>query len=633
MINDNQNNFSNELNPEFLDYPNSNQELNESSSKKKKSINIILVVLGVLIIALVIFLIYYTISMKKPEKVFNNITNYMFNSVENLFSNSNKINLEETGLVTGNLKINTTIEEYDFLDNAVFNYNLGYDIKNKKAELGFGYDEDNQKVMFAETEIKDNNLYFYLDDLFDKVILMDNETIQNEFEININDIFTNIEEYLKDDKSEDILYIIKQLHLITNKVFENVKYETLNEKLNVNNKEINTTKMVLNLNKENMSTMLHTYIDEILKNDELLTKIANLLEIEKNELTDEFKSMQKEIDSIEEPTENVKLSIYTTGLFGNIVKIAYEIDNEEIMYYVNHKEYKLIYLDEYYIEINQKDLSVKYNDELIISGTVNSLELNKLDIDFKSEDKEESFKGNIKYINENGNLKSNINFEFTTETIAKLNIEINNNKVNEKEYNSNIIFALEVDSQKIELTNTMKTMLGKEIASNEVSNTINYNDLTENDLITIEENLYNKLESTKLGEFINLNNNLDDSLLKETFMTQANVAISEASDAAALIEIGSLSSRYFTKENINTYCFTINDLINAGFLPKESYTNITGTITVTKTSNGYIYNTQLKDENYFVQKSDGAINVSDIDGIEYLLSSSFKYDCKNNYMN
>lgn len=96
---------------------------------------------------------------------------------------------------------------------------------------------------------------------------------------------------------------------------------------------------------------------------------------------------------------------------------------------------------------------------------------------------------------------------------------------------------------------------------------------------------------------------------KNALLTEANELAESASQAVSLISINSYTDAY-TKYD-NGYCFTVQNLVDAGLWKKKDTTGYAGMVYVTKSNNVYTYEVELHNENYYVDKS-GNIKVEDV---------------------
>lgn len=617
MIENNQNN----TNVEMLDVgvqPLENSNVinnNELPKNKKKNLFIVLIIISVLVLILIGLGVHYILTINNPKAIFTNINNYFYENLGKAITNSEQY-IEQSYLYEGNVKINTNIEEYSFLNNETFNYSFGIDIQNEKAEAGIELIEGSSPLISANANIKDNNVYVDLDELFDKVILVDDKTIKDNLGISVNELFTELKNAYSEENITSLNYIVSRLQEISNKSLEKVNYEKTKEKIDINGKEIKVTKMSLTFNKENAQIIGNTIADEMLNDTKLLEKIASLAKTNKTDLVEMLNSFKEEINTIEEYDETLKMSIYTTGFLGDVVKVSFEENNIEEIYFINYENYKLLVLEDTSIEVKGKNLIVKYLGEVIITGTVNKLELDNIDIDFKSNDN--TFKGKITCVNNSSNADLKIDLEINSDEKIEFNMSSNMNKVSDTQFDAKMIVKVAIDNQSVEVTNTSKLNLSSNIANINTNNALNYNNITEEDINKIEENLYKAFKGTEFEGLIAFDN-------EANFAENANYAIEAASHAMTLILIDSYSSEY-TIENDTTYCFTLENL--DGLLDIDGdYKDYEGTITVTKNGNNYNYRIEMHNSEYYVKKYNN-VTEADVYSVENI-SVPLKTKCNN----
>lgn len=105
---------------------------------------------------------------------------------------------------------------------------------------------------------------------------------------------------------------------------------------------------------------------------------------------------------------------------------------------------------------------------------------------------------------------------------------------------------------------------------------------------------------------------------KEGFVIEANEAISAASDAMSLINIGSITdtTKYTTGEEkvgeitYNTYCFTLANLKDLGLFKKDD-PNYKGIVKVRVNEKSYTYTVEMTNSKFKVNKS-GQVTTDDI---------------------
>lgn len=575
--------------------------------KKKNKNSKLLIIIGILMAMLIGLGVHYIYTINNPKTIFTKASDKFFGSIQNLIAETPNF-INESYLYEGNIKINTNVEDYAFLNNESFNYSMGIDLKNRKVETGYEIVEGNNKLIDVKANIKDNNAYIDFADLFDKVILLDDKTIKENMGIGINDIFSKLEEFYAEENIKDIKYIVDSFNNFTNDALKKVTYEKENSKITINGKSVNVTKMTLAFTKENMSIIGNVFLNGILNDNKLIDELVQLSGSDKKEFIDGLKEELKQIEK-EEPTTISKISVYTTGILGKVVKLSMEEDNKEEIYFVNYKDYKLIVTEENVIEINDKKLIVKTGDDVILTGKVNSFSEENINIDIVSEEKD-LFKGNFAYSNNNSSISIDFNFEFDTEEKVILKLSSKTSKISEKVSETKLTFGIEYDNQKLEMTNTNKITTGANIANINTSKTINFNDMTEADIDNINKKLEEKLEKSEFGLLIYFKKTPD------YFISDANHALEASKRAMMTISTNSTPIGY-TKENDTTYCFTLQNLENAGYI--SGYDGYEGTITITQIGNDYSYRIEMYDDDYYV-RTKNAVNEDVVYTTKYMPS-------------
>lgn len=478
-----------------------NEFLEEKKSGKKK---ILLIILSILIILLVALGVNYLINLNSPRTLFKKVSNTIFGETLNVLDS---IPASLNGMNEGTLKFNTNIEDYSFLNSEVIDYTFGLDVSQKRLLSSIKLTEDNKELFNIEGNVYNNNIYLNLNNLFSKNILIDEEVIKDNLGISINDIFNEINDVYSEENINDYKYIVNSFKNLTNAVIDKINYSKEKETLNINGDNIKVNKIIINFDKENTDLIINTYVDGILNDNELIKKLLKVFDVEKEELIDNLKEIKDYDNSDIDGTS--KLVVYTKGLVNEIVKVELTEDTEELISYVNYNDYKLLRSDNIEIEINNQKLVIKKDNEIIINGEINSLEKDNIDINF--EVLESNTKGNIVYQKQNENIKVKINLDNTKEN-NKITLDIDIKKTGDNEYKINVNTLINLENKTFNVTLENKNGIkGMVLEVPDTDNSVNYKNITEEDLQTIMNNLEKRLENTKIMDLINSNNEVIDN--------------------------------------------------------------------------------------------------------------------------
>ena len=219
------------------------------------------------------------------------------------------------------------------------------DYKNKYANFELILGTENKEIVNLMTYLF-NNQQFLETDLFSKTIKIGeyefDELFKQENNENINQ---NIEDYK---------YMFNQLINYINNSFVEKKLKKTNEKINVNNKELNATANTYILDSETINTMKNSIIDKILADEKF---IDLLVKYNSENLTKE--------EIIESLKENKNQSIDDTNLTAG--KSETEMILSGINSYCATSEMKAM-LDDTYVDICADGVTIDEVDTMINLG-------------------------------------------------------------------------------------------------------------------------------------------------------------------------------------------------------------------------------------------------------------------------
>ena len=583
--------------------PNVNQNTVVTNSEKivetKKNMSKkLLIPLGILIVILVSIFLFLILATSSPKNVYTGMSDVLFGYAKNLV-NKETYPIDEPIIYKGDLQVSTSMDELEFLNKEQINYSMGMDIKNKQAQLMLGLNENNKELVKLMGSIQNNNIYLSLGDLFTKNILVDNKLISEELGMSINEIFTEIDKYY--NELDKVYYIVDEFSEISNHAFGKLNYEKEKGTINASGKNISTNKMILPLNKENIITIVNIFIDETLNNEELITKICDLIGVDKKLFKEELQNAKTDIASMDELEDKIEIIVYTEGLFNKVVKLSIEENSNEVINFTNLDDYKLLVIDTLRFEISNNTLAFSIDNETLLTGTVKAIESDLIDVTFKATDG--GITGTFKYaIDKN---KVSINFTADVEIDeGTIKLDVNNvtNMVSDKEINNNLVAKLSLMGDNFELKNNNTMLIGTKLSNIDTNNTINVMDITESDLEVIENNFMNKLKSSEFNALIEEYTKKIEAEQQALngFVEDANKVI-EAGQQVMLIKDTTIDGRYN---------FSVSNLIALGYLPTE-FNKYQGYI-VFNVRNGLVtYIVDVNDGVYHINHND-IVTTSDV---------------------
>lgn len=440
-------------------------------AKKKTNIAPFMVVGVILIIAVIIALLIMKFVAFTPKNLFFKGINEAYSNIsETLSLDSNKENKYKDKIVS--LESNTTFdlnadEDYlgsevvyifDLLNKIKLGLNETMDPKtsNFDLDLTLSNDEGNLSI---EGNKRDNTIYLKLVDIFDKYI-----SIPMDVTVTVNTM-----------EKEDLEYLTKKIKDIFLNSLDESKFVQESVTLSLQNEDVNANKISYEIDAKEAEKILTYVTEEIQKDDKLLEILATSSNLTKKELSDLLDELVLEVDDTS--TDVIELSVYTTGLFNEIVSYDISVKSEEMSIKIAFSDYKdvneirlssngmsIIHIqtkeikkDEYETTITALTASAKINTSTSDTKSTMTITLDELSSGI-------DFDGKFEYTNNNdkGNLIMSLKLNIEDEEIFDLNTnteyEISIDKTLKQINIHNAVdseFLTEEDSQQI-LTNLQK---------------------------------------------------------------------------------------------------------------------------------------------------------------------------------
>ena len=419
------------------------EDFEEKKHSKLPIILIILILLGVGAFCA------YKFLFNKPDKVVKGLINKAYEKFESPLKETKKIEVAgESVLVTTDLSVNTNIAGFEDLNGMNFNITTGMDYKNKKLEMGLSYLEDNNKILDVLMYVLDKNAYAVLKDIY-----------SNPIKINTEDI--DLDEILNNKLSaEDTEFIAKEFKNILIESLDMNDFKKSSDTITLNGSETKVNKISYVLDDAKAKKLINNIIDNTLKNNELINKLAEITGEDAETLKQGLKDSKIESDNILNG-KTINFSIYTKGVKDDFVGMDIELPE------------------------NSNIKIRKNNDNTTVSANISGVSIM---LTIKEESTE---KATI-------DMKINVAGEEITGTAA-----IENKEIDEKNSESKMTMSITYQEQTVGLTLNMKQQIGADIANVDITNAKAMEELTEEEMTQIEQIIMEKLMNSKLYNLIN----------------------------------------------------------------------------------------------------------------------------------
>ena len=231
---------------------------------KNNKLIIFIIILILLLVGVGIGIFFILNKSKDPQSIFKESLNEVkkqFNTFTDSLTDNLNFTKADKVTIKNNITFDTDLKELEELKNYELNFITQMDYKNKYANFELILGTENKEIVNLMTYLF-NNQQFLETDLFSKTIKIGeyefDELFKQENNENINQ---NIEDYK---------YMFNQLIDYINNSFVEEKFEKTNEKINVNNKELNATANTYILDSETINTMKNSIIDKILADEKFI---------------------------------------------------------------------------------------------------------------------------------------------------------------------------------------------------------------------------------------------------------------------------------------------------------------------------------------------------------------------------
>lgn len=424
----------------------SNQETVVDSKSSKMGILFLIIALIGIICAVCVCGYYFLFNKKK---IVSSFVDAVYNKVGLAIDEYYSFDYQKNSvLINGDMSFNTNIPDFDVLNNEKLSYSVGLDYQNKRIQGGVTLSEDNLSLFDVMLYMKDNFGYISLPDVYTSLIKVEIPEDEYRSIFEVEDVGIS---------KDDVKYINKAYRDILVNSLDMNDFKKTSKVIIVNGVDTKVNALSYTLDNNNYEKFINNVIDNTLKDEKLLEIFSKL----SDSSVADIKSSLNDSRSSDYSDVSIVFDLYTKGFMNEYVGMdinflgLYDI---QVRSYDNISDVNVIF-GEYKSNFIVKDLGDKtYN------------------IDFTFDMAGKSLTGNIS--NSYKNIDSN-----KTENSLSVNINVDDKMFN---FNTNYVQSI-----------------GETIADVDVSNSVDYESITEEEMNEIYSKILAKLQDSKIYNFIN----------------------------------------------------------------------------------------------------------------------------------
>lgn len=424
----------------------SNQETVVDSKSSKMGILFLIIALIGIICAVCVCGYYFLFNKKK---IVSSFVDAVYNKVGLAIDEYYSFDYQKNSvLINGDMSFNTNIPDFDVLNNEKLSYSVGLDYQNKRIQGGVTLNEDNLSLFDVMLYMKDNFGYISLPDVYTSLIKVEIPEDEYRSIFEVEDVGIS---------KDDVKYINKAYRDILVNSLDMNDFKKSSKVIIVNGVDTKVNALSYTLDNNNYEKFINNVIDNTLKDEKLLDIFSKL----SDSSVADIKSSLNDSRSSDYSDVSIVFDLYTKGFMNEYVGMdinflgLYDI---QVRSYDNISDVNVIF-GEYKSNFIVKDLGDKtYN------------------IDFTFDMAGKSLTGNIS--NSYKNIDSN-----KTENSLSVNINVEDKMFN---FNTNYVQSI-----------------GETIADVDVSNSVDYESITEEEMNEIYSKILAKLQDSKIYNFIN----------------------------------------------------------------------------------------------------------------------------------
>ena len=475
------------------------KELNQNETKEEKVVskkkNKKILIIGIAIVALVAILLgVYKFVINSPKNVFLRAINNEYKQLEKMMDSldSSDISYDDTLVMESTLDFDITVQEGILTEDelALLNeinalnltMNTQYDSKNKQFGYAMGLNHNTSDLLSLGLYGKTSSFYLDLKNYFDKYIEIPVEDYESLFEN-------------QDQNVEDVKYVMSFLKNSFLNNLEKNDFKETKETIEIGSENVKTTKITYVFTEESTMELTSKIMEDMKNDDEFLESFASISGEDKAELKQSIEDAMDDLEDTEESDDkaSIEISVYTKGIMNETVQFSIITRDDDYtceMRYSNYKDVKRFSM----LENNETILNIvnskEKEDTYKTTVTADTLKLV-----VNSSKKDDDWNHTYKLTESESTAIISGEFTNVTKEVTK-----------DKEYTTDTKFTAGIgaagmeDIITFEITSNSTSKIGEDVTLPDVSSSVLYTNLTEEEMNTIMENISN---NQNLLDFIN----------------------------------------------------------------------------------------------------------------------------------
>lgn len=304
--------------------PNFNAAQQQPKKKGKGGLIAVIIILLALLIAVVGGIAFFFGVYQSPEQVYKRIVESTIDTYSNELDKLGYDTVKSTIKLSANVDlkgVDSSITE--LINNIDVSLNTQVDMKNQKVLANIETDYNKKDLLNAQvySSAKDEKTYVYLKDFFDKYIEVDMDS--NAYD-SIKEVFES-ERKITDKKDT----IKKALNVVKKEITNSIKKEYCSSekaKVNINGKDVNTTKNTIKMNEKQFTSEVNTIIKNLKESKEFLACFED-----SDKVKEALENIISEIDDTStDESATIEINVYMTGLIKQqMVKFEAKVEETE----------------------------------------------------------------------------------------------------------------------------------------------------------------------------------------------------------------------------------------------------------------------------------------------------------------